>query len=88
MFIRAIFRGAVIYLRWLVTGLAHRRPGFDRRPVCVGFVVDKVALGRVFLRVLLFSGIAQSVERLATGWTVRGSNPGGADIFRTRPDRL
>jgi hypothetical protein len=25
--------------------------------------------------------------RLATGWTVRGSNPGGGEIFRTRPDR-
>jgi hypothetical protein len=22
----------------------------------------------------------------ATGWTVRGSNPGGGEIFRTRPD--
>ena len=21
------------------------------------------------------------------GWTVRGSNPGGGEIFRTRPDR-
>jgi hypothetical protein len=21
------------------------------------------------------------------GWTVRGSNPGGDEIFRTRPDR-
>ena len=30
---------------------------------------------------------AQSVKRLATGWTVRGSNPGGGQIFRTRPDR-
>jgi hypothetical protein len=29
----------------------------------------------------------QSVQRLATGWTVRGSNPGGGEIFRTRPDR-
>ena len=29
----------------------------------------------------------QSVQRLATGWTVRGSNPGGGKIFRTRPDR-
>jgi hypothetical protein len=28
------------------------------------------------------------VERLATGCTVRGSNPGGGEIFRTRPDRL
>jgi len=33
------------------------------------------------------AGIAQSVKRLATGWTVRSSNPGGGDISRTRPDR-
>ena len=26
--------------------------------------------------------------RLATGWTVRGSNPGGGEIFRTCPNRL
>jgi hypothetical protein len=25
--------------------------------------------------------------RLATGWTVRGSNSGGGEIFRTCPDR-
>jgi len=32
--------------------------------------------------------IAQSVCRLATGWTVRGSNPGGGgEIFCTCPDR-
>ena len=31
--------------------------------------------------------VAQSVWRLATGWTVRGSNPGGVEIFRTCPDR-
>ena len=30
---------------------------------------------------------AQSVYRLAKGWTVRGSNPGGGEIFRTCPDR-
>jgi hypothetical protein len=30
--------------------------------------------------------IAQSVERLATGWMVKGSNPGGGEIFRTCPD--
>jgi hypothetical protein len=30
-------------------------PGFDPRPVHVGFVVDKVALGQVFPRVLRFS---------------------------------
>jgi hypothetical protein len=33
------------------------------------------------------TGIAQSVCRLATGWTVRGSNPGGGEIFRIRPHR-
>ena len=26
--------------------------------------------------------MAQLVQRLATGWTVRGSNPGGGAIFR------
>jgi hypothetical protein len=36
---------------------------------------------------LLGAGVAQSVLRLATGWTVRGSNPGGGEVFRTRPDR-
>ena len=33
------------------------------------------------------SRVAQSVQRLTTGWTVRGSNPGGGEIFRTCPDR-
>jgi hypothetical protein len=31
--------------------------------------------------------VAQSVYRLATGWTVRGSNTGVGEIFRTCPDR-
>ena len=31
--------------------------------------------------------IAQSLQRLATGWTVRESNPGGGEVFRTHPDR-
>ena len=35
---------------------------------------------------LKLAGISQSVQRLATGWTVRRSNPGGGEIFRTRPD--
>jgi hypothetical protein len=38
----------VPWLRLLVTGLPPRRPGFDPGSVHVGFVVDKVALGRVF----------------------------------------
>ena len=29
-----------------------------------------------------------NVQRLATGWTVRGSNPGGDEIFSTRPVRV
>jgi len=36
----------------------------------------------------LWAGIVQSVQRLTTGWTVRGSNPGEGEIFRTSPDRF
>ena len=32
-------------------------------------------------------GIAHSLRRLATDWTVQGSNSGGGEIFRTRCDR-
>jgi hypothetical protein len=46
---------------------------------------------RLIIKVQYFmsdgAGTAQSVWRLATGWTVRGSNPGGGEISRTRPDR-
>jgi hypothetical protein len=41
---------AVPWLRRLVAGLSPRRPGLDPRSVHVRFVVDKVALGQVFLR--------------------------------------
>jgi len=52
-----------------------------------------------FLRIILISfthlrlclkvcRVAQSVQILATCWTVRGSNPGGGEIFRTCPGRL
>ena len=33
------------------------------------------------------AGIAQSVYRLATGWTVRGSNPGGGGGVFTQPSK-
>jgi hypothetical protein len=49
-----------------------------------------LSTGHQFARVSFsnrFSGIAQSVQRLATGWTVRRSNPGRGEILRTRPDR-
>ena len=38
-----------------------------------------------FLELLV--GTALSVWRFATGWNVRGSNPGGSGIFRNRPDQ-
>jgi hypothetical protein len=38
-----------------------------------------------FLFCPLLGPVAQSVQRLTTGWTVRGSNPGGAR-FSARPD--
>ena len=37
--------------------------------------------------VQLWAGIAHSVQRLVTVWTVRVSNLGGCEIFRTRPER-
>jgi hypothetical protein len=49
-----IIYGAVPWFRQLVTGLSPRRPEFDPGSVHVGFVVDKLALGQVFPRVLQF----------------------------------
>jgi hypothetical protein len=37
---------------------------------------------------VLWPGIAQSVQRLATGWTVEESNSGGNEIFRTSSPAL
>jgi hypothetical protein len=31
--------------------------------------------------------VAQSIQRLAASWAVRGSNPGGGESFRTCPQR-
>jgi hypothetical protein len=45
---------AVPWLKRLVAGLLPRRLGFDPMSVCVGFVVDKVALGQAFPQVLRF----------------------------------
>jgi hypothetical protein len=41
----------------VVNRLSPRRPGVDPGSVHVGFVVDKVALGHVFPRVLRFSPV-------------------------------
>jgi hypothetical protein len=51
-------RSAVPWLRLLAAGLPPRRPGFDPGSVHVGFVMDKVTLGQVFLRVLRFSPVS------------------------------
>jgi hypothetical protein len=47
----------VPWLRSLVAGLSPRRPGFTPGSIHVGFVVEKVALGQVFLWVLRFSPV-------------------------------
>ena len=35
----------------------------------------------------MWAGTAQTVSPLAMGWTVRGSNTGGGEIFHSRADR-
>ena len=40
-----------------------------------------------FPHFLSTKGLDRAVGRLAMGWTIRGSNSGGGEIFRTRPDR-
>ena len=45
----------VPWRRRLIAGLSSRGLGFDLKSVCVIFVVDRVELGEVFLRVLRFS---------------------------------
>jgi hypothetical protein len=50
-------RTAVPWLRRLAAGLPPRRFGADLGSVHVGFVVDKLALGQVFLQVLPFSSV-------------------------------
>jgi hypothetical protein len=56
-------RQAVPWLRSLAAGLSPRRPGFAPGWIHVGFVVDKVALGQVFLQVLRFSPVSISFHR-------------------------
>jgi hypothetical protein len=49
---------AVPFHKRLVTGLSPWYAGFAPGSVHVGFVVDKVALGQVFLQVLRFSSVS------------------------------
>jgi hypothetical protein len=64
---------AVPWLRWLVAGLSLRRPGLAPGSIHVGFVVGKVALGQVFLRVLRFSPVSIIPPALQTHiiWEMR-----------------
>jgi hypothetical protein len=48
-------RQAMPWLKRLVAGLSPQRPWFTPGSIHVGFVVDKLALGQVFLQVLQFS---------------------------------
>jgi hypothetical protein len=50
-------RVTVPWLRSLVAGLSPRRPELAPGSIHVGFVVDRVALGHVFPRVLRFSPV-------------------------------
>jgi hypothetical protein len=45
---------AIKLIRWLVAGISSRSLEFAPGSVHVAFVVDKVALGQVFVRVLPF----------------------------------
>jgi hypothetical protein len=67
---------AAPWLRWLVADQSPRSPGFAPDSTHMGFVVDKVALGQIFLRVLrVFSCQYHSTVVIHThissrGWTV------------------
>jgi hypothetical protein len=54
---------ALPWLRSLVAGLSPRRPGFAPGSILMVFVVEKVALVQVFLRVLRFSPVNISFHR-------------------------
>jgi hypothetical protein len=67
---------------------SRRRSGFDPRPVCVGFVLDRLALGSVLLRIIrvplsLFHqySIIMGLRRRAIILTVPGSIPGVTGFF-------
>jgi hypothetical protein len=48
--------------RLLVVGIAQLRSGFSSRPVRVVFLVDRMAMGQVFLRLLLSNFPANTVS--------------------------
>jgi hypothetical protein len=40
---------------WLIASLSSWMPGFNPRPIYVGFVVYNLAVGEIFLQVLQFA---------------------------------
>ena len=66
------------------SGCLELKPGTKRS----SSILREVKHNFIQVLFMLWAGIAQSVQRLATGWTVRESNPGKGKIPRTRPDRL
>jgi hypothetical protein len=66
---------AMPWLWRLVAGPSPRSPGFTTGSIHVGFVVDKVALGQIFLLVLVFpcqyhSTIILHTHTSSAGWTI------------------
>ena len=66
----------------------QRNPNTTKRLTSWPFLLRTFSLlTTLFFYIVNLPVTAQSVQRLATGCTVRGSNPGGTEIFHTRPDR-
>jgi hypothetical protein len=76
-------------LLWRSTNYLYRNFGLYPCQYCLTLInfgkkyVDNVHCGNMKVKL---AGIAQSVQRLATDWKVRGSNSSECAIFRTRPD--
>ena len=56
----------VAWLGWVVANLSLQRRGFDARPVRVGFVVDRVAVGQFSLGLLHFTRVSTIPPMLHT----------------------
>ena len=58
LYVSCYFLKVVPWPRRCDASLSQQRTGFDPRPVLVRFVVDKLALGQVVVRVLRFSPVS------------------------------
>ena len=45
--------------------------------------MGSLLIAEISLSLYMHSRVAQSVQRLTTGWTIGGSNPGGGEFSRT-----